>query len=123
MKFWSKKHKQYIYGCAVLNEMVFSVDQMTLIDNITEDVITSEKVFEKKDKKGNQIYENHIVKFGNAGKELFIIKKHDGGFYAFSNEGKNEEQKSKISAYFWEDKTFGGIEIIGDVFENSELLS
>ena len=124
MKFWSKKHKQFIFGCAYFsNGKVFSVSQMTLVDNITEDIVVSEKAFAKKDKKGNQIYENQIVKFENAGEELFVIKKHDGGFYAFSNDGKNDAQKSKISAYFWNDKSFGGIEIFGDIFENNDLLS
>jgi uncharacterized phage protein (TIGR01671 family) len=123
MKFWSKKHKQFIFGCAYFADgKVFSVSQMTLVDNITNDVVVSAKSG-KKSVSGQEIYENDIIKFGNSMDELFVITKFDGAFYAVSNSGKTIEQKTKVAPYLWEDRTFQGVEIVGNIFEDSYLLS
>ena len=78
-----------------------------------------------KDKNGKEIYDGDIVEVGNrfykAAKQLpiFISDVHDitGGFGVFINEHAQEDYLSKFS-----ESGFYEVEVIGNIYENPELL-
>ena len=65
-----------------------------------------------KDRNGKEIYEGDIFHCGDT-KILYIVVWNDNGF-----EGKQVKSSSYCGLEYWKNK----IEVIGNIYENSELL-
>lgn len=70
-----------------------------------------------KDKNGKEIYEGDILKMPSFNPELNIVRFDRGGFYL--------EPITGIESHFWSDIKYAeddGSEVIGNIYENPELL-
>jgi len=122
LKIWNTKYKQWLQGAALIDGQVWSTSNNMLVDNMTDEVIVCQSTG-KIDKTDIEIWEGDVVKFGKGGEEKFIITKHDGAFYAISEEGKTMDSKVKVAPYFWEDNSTGGVLIIGNIYESKALAN
>lgn len=69
-----------------------------------------------KDKNGKEIYEGDILKVKlDGGEEVNLYVKYDLGEYRVVNEGRWEDS---LYAYMY----FGNVEIVGNIYENKDLL-
>lgn len=69
-----------------------------------------------KDKNGKEIYEGDILKVKlDGGEEVNLYVKYDLGEYRVVNEGRWEDS---LYAYMY----FGDVEIVGNIYENEDLL-
>lgn len=68
-----------------------------------------------KDKNGKEIYEGDILKVKLDGGEANLYVKYTNGEYRVVNEGKWEDS---LYAYMY----FGDVEIVGNIYENKDLL-
>lgn len=68
-----------------------------------------------KDKNGKEIYEGDILKVKLDGGEANLYVKYTNGEYRVVNEGKWEDS---LYTYMY----FGDVEIVGNIYENKDLL-
>ena len=68
-----------------------------------------------KDKNGKEIYEGDILKVKLDGGEANLYVKYANGEYRVVNEGRWEDS---LYAYMY----FGDVEIVGNIYENEDLL-
>lgn len=69
-----------------------------------------------KDKNGKEIYEGDILKVKlDGGEEVNLYVKYDLGEYRVVNEGRWEDS---LYAYMY----FGDVEVVGNIYENKDLL-
>ena len=68
-----------------------------------------------KDKNGKEIYEGDILKVKLDGGEANLYVKYTNGEYRVVNEGRWEDS---LYAYMY----FGDVEIVGNIYENKDLL-
>lgn len=68
-----------------------------------------------KDKNGKEIYEGDILKVKLDGGEANLYVKYTNGEYRVVNEGKWEDS---LYAYMY----FGDVEVVGNIYENKDLL-
>lgn len=68
-----------------------------------------------KDKNGKEIYEGDILKVKLDGGEANLYVKYTNGEYRVVNEGKWEDS---LYTYMY----FGDVEVVGNIYENKDLL-
>jgi uncharacterized phage protein (TIGR01671 family) len=118
-RYWHKKEKRFVYLKAInfIDDMVTydCQGECNYVDIAPFDDITPQQYTGLKDKNGDEIYEGDIVKATSdqyenenfVGKVIF----DEGCFLTWIN-------KNDIRGIWGEDD----IEVVGNIFENSELL-
>ena len=119
-RFWNKELKRMskIYGLGIIWESLvieWGVFEWKNIDSLQYTGL--------KDSKGKEIYEEDILK-GNGGAEdfFFDIGFEEGCFIAKMPWIKNGEIYPELKAYCGFKEDFISIEVIGNIYENPELL-
>ncbi len=109
-----KDNGEWVYGSLLVDEIQNSY---LIIDNkegVGKEVIpeTIGQYTGLKDKNGKNIYEGDIFSLGSK-KILYIVEWLDNGF-----QGRQNGNKSTVGLTYWN----SDIEVIGNIYDNSELL-
>lgn len=125
LKFWSKKDKQWIEGCFLIDGQIWTTSQNHLIDNITNDVIICRDTGFK-DIKGKEIYERDILSdfvetdegLIKSFRQVFWSKIHGGWKLDYSF-----KQDIGGGIDLWFELNDFKYKIAGNIFENANLIN